>query len=77
MDNFVNFKKERAHPHSVFVLVFSACWPQIRHRSKLTERDWENAEQGLDKGNTTHALPRITTHTLPRQSRELTTFTVV
>ena len=26
------------------------CSPRIRHRNELTERDWENAVQGLGKG---------------------------
>ena len=29
---------------------FSARSTRIRHRSELTERDWENAVQGLGKG---------------------------
>ena len=28
---------------------FPACSPRIRHRNELTERDWENAVQGLGK----------------------------
>ena len=28
---------------------FPARSPRIRHRNELTERDWENAVQGLDK----------------------------
>ena len=31
--------------------VFPARWPRIRHRNELTERDWENAVQGLGKVN--------------------------
>ena len=29
--------------------VFPARSPRISHRSELTDRDWENAEQGLGK----------------------------
>ena len=29
--------------------MFPARLPRIRHRSELTERDWENAVQGLGK----------------------------
>ena len=31
------------------VRTFPARSPRIRHRNKLTERDWENAVQGLGK----------------------------
>ena len=30
--------------------MFPARSPRIRHRNKLTERDWENAVQGLGNG---------------------------
>ena len=30
--------------------VFPDRWSRIRHRNELTERDWENAVQGLGKG---------------------------
>ena len=33
----MNFKKQRTHEHSVFVLAFPARSPRIRHRSELTE----------------------------------------
>ena len=49
IDNILNFKKQRTHAHSILVLAFPARSPPIRHRSELTERDWENTVQGLRK----------------------------
>ena len=34
--------------HVVQAKMFPAGSPRIRHRSELTERDWENGVQGLD-----------------------------
>ena len=46
IDKILNFKKQRTHAHSILVLAFPAPSPAIRHRSELTERDWENTVQG-------------------------------
>ena len=42
---------QRTHAHSGFVKAFPARSPRILQRSELTERDWENAVQGLGKVN--------------------------
>ena len=47
IQSVLNFKNQHTHTHSVFVKAFPARSPRIRHRSELTERDWENALQGL------------------------------
>ena len=38
-------QKKHTHAHSAFV----ANLPRIRHLSEVTEWDWENAVQGLDR----------------------------
>ena len=46
---FIILPGQSVSGHVVQAKVFAARSPLIHHRNELTERDWENAEQGLGK----------------------------
>ena len=62
--SLLNFKKQHTHAHSVFVQAFPDRSPRVRHPSELTEKDWENAVQGLGKTTTMTMVTMMTMKTM-------------